>query len=172
MKFTKFVDIPQSTQDGQWECAFSLSSFVRQIDEWTDEDLNMNPDFQRNHVWSIEQSRAYIEALLQDRAKNARVVYLNHPGWKDTYNGDFVCVDGLQRYTAIKMFIENKLDVFSSYYKEFEDSIRCVNAMIKININTLQTKKEVLQWYLDLNTGGVVHSNQEIEIVKEMIKEL
>jgi len=184
-KYTKFIDIPQSTQDGQWQCNFNLKEIVRQIKEWEEEGLEMNPDFQRGHVWNIGQSRAYIEALLQNRAKNARTIYLNHIGWMNGFDGDFVCVDGLQRYTAIRMFIENKIDVFrtdkrdngyyygdGTYYNEFEDSIRICTATIVVNINTLQTKKEVLRWYIDLNTGGVVHSSEEIERVKKLIKVL
>lgn len=34
------------------------------------------------------------------------------------------------------------------------------------------TKEEVLQWYVDMNTGGTPHTNEEIERVKKMIKEI
>ena len=36
----------------------------------------------------------------------------------------------------------------------------------------LKTEKEVLQWYVDMNAGGTPHTNEEIERVKSMIKEL
>ena len=41
-----------------------------------------------------------------------------------------------------------------------------------LNVNDLKTEKEVLQWYVDMNSGGTPHSNEEIERVKKMIREL
>lgn len=40
------------------------------------------------------------------------------------------------------------------------------------HINDLKSKKEVLQWYLDMNAGGTPHTSEEIERVKKMIEEL
>ena len=80
-----------------------------------------------------------------------------------------VCVDGLQRFTAIKRFINNEIQVYGSYYKEFEDSVR-VSLNMKININCLQTKKEVLEWYLQINEGGTPHTKSEIDKVKNLLK--
>jgi len=34
-----------------------------------------------------------------------------------------------------------------------------------------KTRAEVLTWYLQINAGGVVHSDEEIERVKELLKE-
>lgn len=34
------------------------------------------------------------------------------------------------------------------------------------------TYKEFFDWYLDMNTGGTVHSEKEIDKVKNMINEL
>lgn len=85
---------------------------------------------------------------------------------------DYVCVDGLQRITAVQKFIYNEIKVFGSYYKEFEDSLRLLPNMITLNINNLKTRKEVLQWYIDMNSGGTPHDDNEIEKVKRMIREL
>lgn len=38
-------------------------------------------------------------------------------------------------------------------------------------MNDLKTEKEVLQWYIDMNSGGTPHSNMEIERVKENDRE-
>ena len=43
---------------------------------------------------------------------------------------------------------------------------------IKVNINDLKSKKEVLQWYVDMNAGGTPHTNEEINRIKKMIEEL
>lgn len=88
-----------------------------------------------------------------------------------SYN-DFVCVDGLQRLTAIRKFVDGKIPLFGSYFNEFEDAMSLVKDCIKVNINDLKTEKEVLQWYVDMNSGGTPHTNEEIERVERMIQEL
>ena len=39
------------------------------------------------------------------------------------------------------------------------------------HVNDLKTKKEVLQWYIEMNTGGTPHSQEEILRVKNMLNE-
>ena len=172
----RFSDIPQNIDSGSWECNYSFEKLVRAIEEWsngidTNVKLEMNPDFQRGHVWTDEQQIAFLESVLKGGAKNARVIYLNNPNWKhrDRLYKDFVCVDGLQRYTAIKRFINNEIKVFGYYCNEFEDSLRMKHDM-RININDLPTRKDVLQWYLEMNSSGTIHTEEEINKVKELLK--
>lgn len=174
-----FNDIPQFIDSGSWECNYSFESLVRAIEKWcasedTDTALEMNPDFQRGHVWTEQQQVAFVESILRGGAKNARVIYLNNPNWmrhNDRAYNDFVCVDGLQRYTSIKKFINNEIKAFGCLYKDFEGRLRGKHDM-KINVNDLPTKKDVLQWYLEMNTGGTVHSEAEIEKVKRLLDDL
>ena len=43
---------------------------------------------------------------------------------------------------------------------------------IVLNINDLQTEKEVLQWYVDMNARGTPHTCDEIDRVTRMIQKL
>ncbi|WCK57495.1 DUF262 domain-containing protein (plasmid) [Aneurinibacillus sp. Ricciae_BoGa-3] len=167
----KYRDIPQFTRVGSWEVDYDLEQFVIQIEKWQKEyGLEMNPDFQRGPVWTEEQQIRYLEFLLRG-GKTARVIYLNCPWWqseaKTAYKA-FVCVDGLQRSIAITRFVNNEIKVFGAYSRDYEDRPR-MNQGIKININQLQTRKEVLQYYIDFNTGGVVHTDEEINRVKALL---
>ena len=40
---------------------------------------------------------------------------------------------------------------------------------LKVHINNLKTKKEVLTWYLEMNTGGTVHTDDELDRVRKML---
>lgn len=167
----RWSDIPQFIQSSGWECDYSLSSFVEFIEEnERDFGLQMNPDFQRGHLWTEEQQVAYIEFLLRG-GKTARVIYLNNNNWqkvnpdKETY---FVCVDGLQRTIAIKRFVNNEIKAFGLYYRDFEGNPRVVQG-VRVNVNDLQTRKEVLQWYIEFNSGGTVHTKEEIDRVKKLL---
>lgn len=168
-KYTKFHDIPRLTDSGNWECDFTFKELVKYIErEIKEEGLNMNPDFQRGHVWTEAQQIAFIEFFLRG-GKTGRVIYLNNPEWnhKNKDYKEYVCVDGLQRYTAIKRFVNNEIKVFGSYYSEFEDR---QTATMRLNVNDLQTRKDVLKWYIEFNSGGTVHSEEEINRVKKILE--
>ena len=40
------------------------------------------------------------------------------------------------------------------------------------NLNDLKSQREVLQWYIDLNSGGTPHSSEEIQRVKQLMENL
>jgi len=173
MKLTKFKDIPRFVRSGGYEVHHSIDFAIQKIEEFQSKDelsaLDMDPDFQRGHVWSTEQQVAWLEFFMRGGV-TGNVIYFNHPGWQGDYKGEFVIVDGKQRLEAIRRFIYNEIAVFGSYRKEFTDSIWSFCPSIKFNINTLKTRKEVLQWYLDLNSGGTPHSSDEILRVKLLLE--
>ena len=91
---------------------------------------------------------------------------------------EMVIVDGKQRLTSIIMFLQNELPVFKNldkndvgfYYKEL-DSIR-LNCDLEFVINDLPTKKQELEWYLQINRGNVAHTKEELEKVEKMLEEM
>ena len=176
MKITRFKDIPQFTREGNYQ----VDMDIRRIPEWIKNEqremnLQLNPGFQRGHVWTEEQQIAWLEFFLKG-GKSGNIVYFNcpslHHSVKDGYYDEYVCVDGLQRITSICRFINNEIKVFGSYYNEYEDPRIVSRHTLKFNVNDLKTEKEVLQWYIDMNAGGTPHTNEEIERVKKMIKAL
>jgi hypothetical protein len=166
----KFRDIPQYTSMGSYQVNMGLEYAVHWIEQEIKENgLQLNPDFQRGNVWTEEQQIKYIEYLLKG-GKSARVIYFNQPGWMRDFQGDFVCVDGLQRITAVIRFIKNEIPAFGIYYKDFEDKIP-LDVDLLFNVNNLKTRKEVLQWYIEFNSGGTVHTEEEINRVKKLLEE-
>lgn len=168
----KYSDIPKYTSSGNYNPSMSLDYFVEWLDERISEDgLQLNPDFQRGYVWTEEQQIKYIEHLLKE-GYTAKDVYFNQSGWGDTYTGEFVCVDGLQRITAIQRFLNNEIKVFGLYLNEYEDAKRISRDIrITININNLKTRKEVLKWYIEFNSGGTIHTEEEIQRVIKLMEE-
>lgn len=176
LKITKFVNIPQFTTDGNYQIDVDL----RRVPQWIkteqkEANLQLNPVFQRGHVWNEKQQVSWLEFFLKG-GKSGDVVYFNCPSWHhkvpDKNYNEYVCVDGLQRLTAICRFINNEIKVFGSYFSEYEDPIFLNRHTLKININDLKSEKEVMQWYVDMNSAGTQHSNEEIERVRQMILKL
>lgn len=164
--YKSFNDIPKIPT-----CHYSINSswrhIKRTIEEYVDElNLQINPDFQRGHVWTEEQQTAYIEYILQGGA-SGKEIYFNHPKWLNDFKGDFYLVDGLQRLTAVLGFMNNEIKAFGKTVKEYEGKLP-ENAEFIIKIASLKTKKEVLDWYIKMNTGGTPHSKEEIDRIKEM----
>ena len=174
MKLTKFNDIPKFTNPGRYHVDQSFPYLVEFIQrEVAEENLVMNPDFQRGHVWTQRQQEAYIEFLLRG-GTSGRDVYFNHPGWNEPVEPgaycEYTCVDGLQRITAIQRFVNNEIKAFGSYFREFTDKAHLTMNTIRVHINDLKTRKEVLTWYLEMNSGGTPHSKKELDRVKALLE--
>ena len=114
-KITKFSDIPQFTDDGCYQVNYPIMSLVKYIEEEIEiSGLQLNPEFQRGHVWTEEQQIAWLEYHLKG-GKSGNTIYLNDPFWhsvrfpKENEYSDYVCVDGLQRLTAAKRFMNNEI---------------------------------------------------------------
>ena len=68
-------------------------------------------------------------------------------------------------------FLNNEIPIFNTYYKDFEDVLRTATHSIKFNINDLMSRKDVLKWYIEMNSGGTVHSKDEIDRVTKLMNE-
>lgn len=131
--------------------------------------LDLDPDFQRGHVWTPEQQTAYIEYILKG-GMSGREIYFNCTGWMKDWRGPFVIVDGKQRLHAARLFMANGVPVFGGHYREDIEGRLSLNAQFLFNVNDLKTRAEVLKWYLEMNTGGTPHTTDEIEKVQTMLK--
>ena len=165
-----FKEIPHFTRPGNWQVEMDLETLVDRIAVLEQEGFQLNPDFQRGHVWTQEQQTAFVEYLLRG-GTSGRTLYFNHPGWMGSFEGEFVCVDGLQRITAIQRFINNEIKAFGQYYSEFSGHVDRLHHCMQVNVNNLQTKREVLQWYVEMNSGGTPHSQAEIDRVRAMMEQ-
>jgi uncharacterized protein with ParB-like and HNH nuclease domain len=160
-------EFPKLTSIGNYEVCVSLRSLLEDIERYIKEyNLNLLPDFQRGHVWTKLQKVRFVEYLLRGGQTNT-TLYFNHPNWMNSFKGDFVIVDGLQRLTAVMEFLNNEFSAFSYRAKDIDLG---GHYNLKFNINNLKTRREVLQWYLEINDGGTPHSETEIEKVKKLLK--
>ena len=168
----KFEDIPKFTQRPSYHVNVDLDGLVEWIKSQEEIGLQLNPDFQRGHVWTKKQQVEYVEYLLRG-GQSGKEFYFNRIGGMHNFKNtkaDFVCVDGLQRITAILKFINNEIPAFGVYLKDY-DALRMADVTLSIWINDLKTKKDVLKWYLEMNSGGTPHTEQELNKVRKMIEE-
>ncbi len=143
--------------------------------------LELIPDFQRGHVWTQDKQIAFMESVVRGVAP--LVIRFNCPGWQgdasaaltDMNPHSVVCIDGLQRLTAMREFMAGKFKIFDKYSVDDLDntpfSFRRMGMMWSQEVFNFQKRSDLLQFYLDLNSGGVVHSDAELERVRGLHQE-
>jgi len=167
-----FRTIPKFSSWGSYEIHVPWGHLQHTILDFIQEyGLDLDPDFQRAHVWDEDQREKYMEFCLRG-GRTGRVILFNHTKWNTTAglsDGEFVIVDGKQRLETVLRFLRNELKVFGHYYKDFEGKLRITEDRFQFMVNDLPDKKSVLKWYLELNDGGVVHTKAELEKVQKML---
>lgn len=166
----KFRSIPQFTFSGNYAVDTSwdyVLDWIKRKQEQMGAKFEIDPDFQRGHVWTEDKQIAYVEFCLRG-GTSANSIYWNCVGWMDSFEGPFVLVDGKQRLTAVQRFLNNEIKAFDCLYKDYEDSLPS-NVGFKMHVNNLKTRKQVLNWYLEMNSGGVVHTQEELDKVRELL---
>lgn len=166
-----FKEIPQMTRsapyavDVSW--AFLPDHYYTSVAEYG---LDVYPDFQRSYVWTSEQKVRYVEYILRG-GHSGRDIYCNCPTWNKMLDAkDYVLVDGRQRLDAVLSFLNNEFPIFGGHFRrDYTDRPGILNAAFRWHVNDLSTRDEVLQWYVDLNAGGTIHSPEEIDRVRGLI---
>ncbi len=142
-----------------------------------DYQLDLNPDFQRGHVWTQDQKERYVEHLLMG-GQSGKDIYFNAPGWDAGFiePGKMVCVDGLQRITAAQGFMMGEIKAFNHYINQFGEQgqqeyvkryigNRC---WFNLHIGSFIKQSEILNWYIMFNSGGTPHNQEEIDRVRKL----
>lgn len=171
----KFEDIEQFPGWGKYSADVDwnyLEWQLKRYQEWYV--LDLDPDFQRGHVWSREKQIAYVEYIMRG-GRYSRDIIFNCIGWEENNPGPLVLIDGKQRLQAVRLFLSDELPVFGGHYlRDFEWDGKGGRVpqkyMFKFHINNLSTRAEVLKLYLDLNSGGVVHSEEELDRVRDLLR--
>jgi hypothetical protein len=146
------------------EDPFSVFEYLRQLDKGK---ITIQPDFQRNQVWSNGQKSKFIESIILNFPLPP--IYLN-----ETKESNYIVIDGLQRSTALKQFYKgeyqlSKLEALPKYngYK-FEDLPEILQSKFedkKLTVFVLKPSTPMVVIY-DLfnriNTGGTQLNRQEV----------
>ena len=140
---------------------------------------DLSPDYQRGHVWTRLQSEKFVGHLLEggpvppiyvqryESAKNAP------PEIAATYYDHAEVVDGQQRIRAIVSWVRGEVDALLSdgrriRYVDTNEIDRRFLPSLKIGFIDVPRKTR-LEFYLKLNRGGTVHTDDEIDRVRDLL---
>ena len=142
----------------------TIDLIVSRIEE---NEIDLEPDFQREQMWhNVRKSRLIESLLLRIPIPAFYVAADDEDRWK--------VVDGIQRLSSINSYIHNefllsKLEYLSAFEgKQYQDLPRAMQRRIKetelvVNVISPSTPVEVMfNVFLRINTGGVPLNAQEI----------
>ena len=169
----RFRDVPQFTRNASYRVDVPwdyLKDHMTRSAGYAIGGLDIDPDFQRAHVWSERQQVRYVEWILRG-GMTGKDLFWNCTGWNGRKSkiGPYVLVDGKQRLTAVLRFLDGEITAFGHRISEYTDKPPMLRATFSWWVNDLETRAEVLQWYLDLNGGGVLHTEEELAKVEALL---
>lgn len=147
--------------------------------------FDFNPVFQRGHVWTREQEIAFMENFIRNPLAVNRAIYFNdgflfNPLEKNDKNdmiaGKMVCLDGLQRLTAVRNFMKGEFTIFGNMsWNDIQKSPQVYHILSDCDLDFYETSfctnEDVLKFYLDFNSTGVKHSEEELQRVQSLLLE-
>lgn len=152
-----------------------IESWLQRMQE--DYGLDLDPDFQRDHVWTYQQQVDYIEHVLRG-GETGKLLLFNSPAYghhRRSQSGGLddtlILVDGKQRLTAVRAFLRDELPAFGEPLSAYEDSLDTIRHSFLIGVNSLATRRELLEWYIQLNSTGVHHTKEDLDKVRRLIEE-
>ena len=157
------------TKENKWYhlLEFTPNMAMRLIDiyrYWLNEEIDLNPFYQRDLVWSKKQKLAYIMAIFEKGIETKPTFIVNVV--KDPR---LEVLDGKQRIED-KIKLENG-KVFSELSEKDKETILFhqirYTRIIKQGYNNDLTDKEKVELFLEINELGTKMSDKHIEKIKE-----
>lgn len=161
----KWITVPQLPR-AHHEIDVFWTDVEAHLGRWTESHgVELSPDYQRAHVWTEAQQRAYVEYVLAGGEVGKHITW-NCRGWE---TGDYAMelVDGKQRLAAVRRFMRGHLEVFGMRY-ESGDILR-MQCGFKWRVCSLPTREDVLSLYLNINAGGTPHTDDELALVRALL---
>lgn len=155
---------------------------VRILGQRNDEpSWNLSPDYQRGSVWTQRQKELFVGNFIEGGL--CPPIYIqrfesekNYPeggkeGWLDRPNE---VIDGKQRLQALLDWVDGKIEAEVTcgdriHYSDLD--IVDLRGLPNVRVTYIDLSyKDRLRFYLKLNRGGTVHSDEEISKVRDLLK--
>lgn len=140
--------------------------------------LDLNPIYQRDYVWTTEQKQSFITSLVQGKTTiKPTYLYNNVPINEPMYE----VLDGKQRINAVLSYMKNEFSVNSFYYRDL--SIIDTNKFLHLPVEYTRIKyyhpekghmtmplEYKIELFLQINEYGQRMSDKDLERTKQYIQ--
>ena len=135
--------------------------------------MNLNPDYQRGPVWDEQRQRRFIGHCLEGGRQQPMYVQQDRT-YRDLTEE---VIDGQQRLLAITAFIYGEIpgEVYHEgqwrelWYRDFNEVDRRSGRLSSRIVYGDWPREERLRFYLRLNSGGVAHTEEELDRVRALL---
>lgn len=143
------------------------------LKKWNSEEspLILSPEFQRGYVWNTEQQIAYCEYLFRG-GRSGKDIFFNCSSWMGKFDTPIECVDGQQRLGSIIALLEDRIKIFGVKYSDIKSIPVFTGPSLKFHVCNIQDRKELIEWYIAMNTAGSVHTAKDLIPAYEELKKL
>ena len=140
--------------------------------------VNLDPKYQRDYVWTTEQQEKFVGALIEYPRSIPNFVFNFTTIGSNYLSGNSEIVDGKQRINSCLKWKRGEISAlcpcgdkveFNSLNEVEERILGIATTMKWIFINLPPV--DVMKYYIRLNSGGTVHSNEELDRVRKLIRE-
>lgn len=127
---------------------FKISDLIELIDN---ESINLNPDYQRNFIWTSNDQKSLIDTIIMGYPLPSFFVYLD--------NGKYEMVDGQQRSKTIFRFVKGVITssniTGTRSFKDFNPMDILSYRLSFIIIENLSSQDSLRDFYVLINKKGV-----------------
>lgn len=130
--------------------------------------IDFSPEFQRDYVWTQEDKEKFLDSVFKWQDIGKWIL------WKRPYPQKTVVVDGKQRLSTLVDFFLDKITWRGLHYSELDARSRYVFKEAPVQwaeVAESTPYKDVLEIFLDMNTGGVPQLPEHIERVRKLWEE-
>jgi hypothetical protein len=133
--------------------------------------VDFNAEYQREHVWSIDDKVALVESIFNNIDIGKFVFVQLHESTPDKY---YQIVDGKQRLTAICEFYEDRFPYKGVFFSElsFHDKYRFTNHSIAYGLLEDPSQEAIYSTFIKMNTCGKPMDYKHIDKVKKLLEDL
>lgn len=158
------------------DCTYRVDFGMLRMEAFIEQyQIDMDPPYQRDYVWDIHQKQKFVGALIQN-PNSIPIFWFN---WKNkSHTKGAEIVDGKQRMKALLEWGQGKFEAICPCEETFhvdqldENSKRYASYMCTCKMHFVCLSPiEVMKFYLALNSGGTIHSSEDLSKVRLAIVE-
>lgn len=153
-------------QNGDIQLSFSMSHIGDILSKAYHFGIEMSPDYQRDYVWDEKDKVALIDSIFNN-IDIGKFCFVHNDYTEEKL---YEILDGKQRIRAILDFFENRFPYKGKYFNDLStyDQNWFENYSISSALVPSGNKKQILKYFLMLNTSGKVMDKEQLEKVQKM----
>lgn len=133
--------------------------------------VDFEPEYQRGYVWELEDKIALIDSIFNNvEIGKFAFIELNSKEWISR-KLQYEILDGKQRLSTLCEFYEGKFEYKGYKFHELSHKDRYHFTDYSVSIAELgeATEKQVIEYFIKLNSHGKVMDKEHLEKVKQLI---